>query len=104
MPRRVPGRVHRPNSGDDLALPLDEIVSVRLGERDEVVWEVTPGRTLVRVGRELVLARLNDVPRVHECWTETAVGLEHQIAAGVIEVQVRVDDERDVFGTNAKIQ
>src|SRR5690348_7038280 len=104
MPGRMPRRVHRADPRDDLVLALDEIVSIRFGEGDEVVREIAAGRTLVRVGSELVLALLNDVFRINERWTEAAVRFEHQVAAGMIEVQVGVDDERDVFRTNAKIQ
>src|SRR5438067_1873713 len=104
----MPGRVARcmdgADAGNDLAIALDEIEPVRLGERHEVVREVAAGCPLVRVRREPVLPPLDDVPRLRERWANAAVAVAHGVATGVVEVEVSIDDQCHVLGPEADVE
>src|SRR5690606_16525088 len=81
-----------------LALPLHQIEAPRLVDRDEVVREVRGGGALVRVRGEFVLAALHDVAGVGEREANATVRVTVGVPSPVIEVQVRVDDDRHILG------
>ena len=78
------------DAGQDFGVAVDQL------ERHarEVVWQVTARGALIGVRGKVQLAALHDVACVRKCES-----LARQVAAGVIEMQVRVDDPADVVGT-----
>src|SRR3954454_15833026 len=104
MPRRVAGRMERANAGQNLALTLYEVESGRFGDGNEVVREIAPRGALVGVSSKLVLAALNDVPRVRKRKANIAIRIANGVAAGVVEVEMGVDDECDVFRSYADVE
>src|SRR5438045_4553791 len=103
MVRRVARRRDRANARDDLALALDEVEPSGLVYRHKVVREITAGRALVRMRRVLVLALLHQIPSVRKGRNNHALRVARGVSACVIEVQMTVDDERDVVDADAEL-
>ena len=73
-----------------------------LADRHKVVGEVAPGRALVGVRRVVVLPRLHDVSRLGEGEPNGAIPIPVRVAAGVVEVEMGVDDDRHVLGPESR--
>ena len=102
MVRCVAGGGNDPDPGDDIALAVHEVESTRFVDRHEVVVEVAGRRSLVDVRRVVVLTGLHDIPGVGEGQANRTLTVPIGIAAGMIEVQVRVDHDRDVIGRESR--
>src|SRR4029078_1674925 len=87
------GRWNAANAGDDLPVPFDEIDQPRLDQRNEVVREVACRRALVGVRGILVFAALHHIACVGEGPLDRTVRGTSRVPAGVVEVQMAVDDE-----------
>src|SRR6476619_5746750 len=89
----VAGRRNAANSGDDLLVAVDEIDEPRLDQRNEVVREVAGRGALVGVRGILVFATLHHIASLGEGPLNRTVLGTSRVPAGVVEVQMAVDDE-----------
>jgi hypothetical protein len=92
-----------PDARDDLDLFVDELELPRGLERREIVGVIGRVGPLVRVHRVQPLEALERVARAREGRDER-VAVPPRVPAGVVEVEVRVHDERDVFRSNAALR
>src|SRR5436190_5898330 len=103
MVRRVAWRRDRTNARDDLALALDEVEPSGLLDRHKIVREITACRALVGMRRVLVLALLHHVSGVRKRRSKVSLRVARRVSAGMIEMQMTVDDEGDVVDPNAHL-
>src|SRR3954468_19902684 len=104
MPRDVARRADGANTGGNLPLAIDEVEAFRLSDRHEIVREVAARRPLVRVRGELVLAALHDIAGLWKRGADFAARRTQGVAAGVVEVQMGIDDECNVLGAHAEVE
>src|SRR3954466_823166 len=104
MPRDVARRADGANTGGNLPLAIDEVEAFRLSDRREIVREGAARRPLVRVRGELVLAALHDIAGLWKRNADFAARRTEVFAAGVVEVQMGIDDERAVLGANPDVE
>src|SRR5439155_5087517 len=97
--RYMSGRRDRANAREDLLLTVDELE----GDTREVVREVAAGSPLVGVLGEVELALLHDVARLGEGQADLPCRVDPVVAAGVIEMEVRVDHPANVVGVVAQL-
>src|ERR1043166_3649857 len=96
MVGRVARRRNQRDPADDLLLAIDEVVPAGLGDRDEVVIEVAGRRAFVGMGSIVVLTLLDDISGLRKRELHLPRRALAGIAAGVVEMQMRVDHQRDV--------
>ena len=92
-----------PDAGDDLHLFVDELELPRRLEGREVVGVIGGVGPLVRVRRIEPFEALERVARARERGDER-VTVAAGVAAGVVEVEMRVHDERDVLRLHAALR
>src|SRR2546423_2708231 len=93
-----------PDAFHDLLFTSDEFDFVRRFERRVVAIEVAGGCPLIGMRGVLVLPALDDVGRVWKADLDLTVRPQTGVAAGVIEVEVCVNDEDDVGRSNAYVR
>src|SRR2546423_4914130 len=93
-----------PDAFHDLLFTSDEFDFVRCFERRVVAIEVAGGCPLIGMRGVLVLPALDDVGRVWKADLDLAVRPQTGVAAGVIEVEVGVNDEDDVGRSDAYVR
>src|ERR1043165_6966970 len=98
---RVAGHGFEPQARQDLVVRGHQLKLAAPGERSPVLREVAGAGALVRAFGVLVLGARDEVARVREGRDRSPVVFEFGVAARVVEVQVRVDDDRQVFGRAA---
>ncbi len=97
MEGRVARSRHHANALYYIALAQHQLELPRCLDRQIVAIEVAGRCALVRVQRVVVLAALDEVPRLRKRELELSIGVEPGVAAGVIKVEMRVDDDADVL-------
>ncbi len=90
------GRDHA-DAAHDLPLAVHEIEPVLGRDWREVVREIAGRRPLVRVRRVDVFPALHHVAGIREREAWLAPALDERVAAAVVEVEVRIDHDPDVF-------
>src|SRR5712664_2696799 len=80
------------NPPQDLRFAVDQLE----GHALEVVGEITAGRALIGMLRELELTTLDDVTRLREGQADLPRWIAVGVAAGVVEMQVGIDDPAHV--------
>src|SRR2546428_3583040 len=96
---RVPLDAIEPDSGNDLYRFVDQLELPYGFERRVVIGKIRAARPLVGVHRVFPLEALEHVARARERGNDV-VAVAVSVSARVIEVQVRVDHERDLGRPN----
>src|SRR5688572_10740240 len=96
MVRRMPRRRQHTNAGDDLGWAFHKSEAAGFVHGIEVVRQITRAHTLVTIMRPFPLTALHNVFGVRKRHANLAVLIFYGVAARVIEMQMRVDDNIDV--------
>src|SRR5688500_8385835 len=102
--RGVSGCRDDAHPGDDLLLPADYLEASGGADGLPVVREIARRGSFVGVRRPVQLALLHDVARVAKAQPDVAPLILPGVAAGVVEMQVAVDDERNVVHRKSELR
>src|SRR5437763_5260245 len=91
------------NSFDDLSLATYEFEFSSGYNRHEVALEIARTRSLIRMRCVIVFAALHEVSGVRERRLDSIRFVAVRVAAGVIEMKMRVDHDADVFRSSADL-
>src|SRR5438552_1407108 len=100
MMSRMPFGHYHTHAGNQFSFSVHKLPLVHMRDRRKVFAPVTRARALVRPRRLFVLAALHKVFGSRERRDYCSV-LPNRVAAGMIEVQMCVDDHVNVFGLKA---
>ena len=101
--RCVPRCGHDADPFRHISLSFDQVPKPRLGDRLEVLQQVTRPDTLVLAVREVEFSSLDDVPGIRKRRTDHTGLVPHRVAACVVEVEMRTEHNVDVGRIEARI-
>src|SRR5687768_951494 len=102
--RGVAGCRQDADSGNDLLLSAHDLEAPRGADRLPVIREIARRGSFVGVRRPVQLALLHDVARVAEAQPDLTALVLPRVAAGMVEMQVAVDDERNVVHRKSELR
>ena len=101
MVHRVAAGAPHANARRDLAVLVDQVQDAGLLQRHVVLGEIAGPVPLVGMTGVVPLPAPHAVARVGKTWPHRAVFLARREAAGVVEMEMRGDDQVDVAGADA---
>src|SRR5262249_44644609 len=90
----VTGDRFHPQTGHNFVSGVFSFELARLDQRPPVLGEITRTITLTRMLSVVQLGAGNEVTGIRKRWRRLSVIIQTRIAAGVIEMQMRIDDDR----------
>ena len=94
-------RHHRGDSRQQFLVARQKLPLVDLCEFGEVIPSITDLRPFIRVGGVLIFTLLDELGRIRKGGDQRAAAISHRIAAGMIEMEMRVDDHMNIFRPQA---
>ena len=99
MIRHMSRGAQHANARDNVHVAVHELQLPARDERLPIAGEIAGGRTFVGVRRVRMFAALDDISRPGKAWAHNATLVDPCVAACVVEVEVRINDQRDVGDT-----
>ena len=89
---------------NDFVIVVLHLQLARLRKRPPVLRQITRSIAFRRLFRMFPFSARNEVTCVGKRRHDLTVGVERRVAAGMVEMQMRVENDGDVFGQDARLQ